>query len=164
MQQPSSLWEFWAEWLLFPTDEPQMGWRYLHTFFLYTIYTSALTSDSSYQIPFNLSLISKLLCETPAKHLGWTGLGVMIVLLQAIWNCYCRAISMKIEGPWAVLLKIKWTKWGRTNKGNNKSRTKDRKRGSPKSVSESALPSCGCRCFLSSPWRWEQAQRKQRQL
>lgn len=38
--------------------------------FLYTIYTSALTSDSSYQIPFNLSLISKLLCEMPAKHLG----------------------------------------------------------------------------------------------
>lgn len=75
--------------------------------FLYTIYTSALTSDSSYQIPFNLSLISKLLCETPAKHLGRTGLGVMIVLLQAIWNCYCRAISMKIEGPVSCSFKNK---------------------------------------------------------
>lgn len=155
--------EFCAEWLFFPTDEPQMGWRYLHTF-LYIIYTSTLTSDSSYQIPFNLSLISKLLCEMPAKHLGQTGLGMMIVLLQAIWNCYCWAISMKIEGPASCSFKIKWTKWGRTNKGNNKSRTKDRKPVSPKSIEERTLPSCGCRCFLDFPRGWEQEQRKQRQV
>lgn len=73
-----------------------MGWKYLHTF-LHTVYTSTLTSDSSYQIPFNLSLISKLLCEMLQSILGETA-SMMIILLEAIWNYYYWAISMKIEG------------------------------------------------------------------
>lgn len=77
----------------------------------------------------------------PAKHLGWTGPGMMTILLRAIWNCYCWAISMKIGGPASCSFKIriKWTKWRRTNKSNNKSRTKDRKLVSPKKVSKKCI-------------------------
>lgn len=47
---------------------------------LHTIYTSTLTSDSSYQIPFSLSLISKLLCEMLQSILGETASMTIILL------------------------------------------------------------------------------------